>query len=48
MEEAIESLKNDFLMAASSTGNAGYRKVAETMERPHTELNTLLYPLFGK
>lgn len=45
MEEAIESLKSDFLMAASSTGNTDYRKVAETMKRPRTELNILLYPL---
>ena len=46
MEEAIENLKNDFLMAASLTKDSDYRKVAESMKHPRTELNILLYPLF--
>lgn len=46
MEQAIETLKVDFLMAGSVTGNAEYRQVAETMERPRTGLDILLYPLF--
>ncbi|HKI88407.1 MAG TPA: alginate lyase family protein [Draconibacterium sp.] len=48
MEHAIETLKVDFLMAASKTGSAEYRQVAETMERPRTGLDILLYPLSDK
>ncbi len=46
LEEALETLKMDFLMAASETGNAEYRRVAESMKQPHDKLEFLLYPLF--
>ena len=46
IEEAIESLKIDFLMAASLSGNDDYVKVANTVENPEENLETLLYPVF--
>ena len=45
MEHAVESLKVDFLMAASITGNAEYRQVAETIEQPRAGLDILFYLL---
>lgn len=46
MEHATEALKANYLMAASETGNVEYQAVAQTIERPCTGLDILLYPLF--
>jgi len=45
MDEAIETLKIDFLMAASFSGNKEYRTVAKTIKAPEENLETLLYPV---
>lgn len=47
MDEAIENLKIDFLMAASLTGNQEYIKIAKTIKAPEENLETLLYPILN-
>lgn len=46
LEDAIETLKADFLIAGSAFDNEEYRRVAETIKQPHTKLEFLLYPIF--
>ncbi len=43
MEEAIENLKIDYLMAAEAIGNKNYLQVARSIKPPKTELEILLY-----
>jgi iduronate 2-sulfatase len=45
MEDALESLKIDFIMAASQTENQAYREVASTLNQPKIAIDILLYPL---
>ncbi len=44
IEDAIENVKIDFLMAASLIGNEEYGKIARTIKAPEENLETLLYP----
>lgn len=46
LESTMETLKTNFLVAAQKTGNKKYLKVAQSMGRPHTNLDILLYPIF--
>lgn len=46
MDEAIENVKIDFLMAAEATENDKYRQIAASVKNPENNLETLLYPLF--
>jgi len=45
MEDALENLKVDFLMAAAKSGNQDYIKVANSIKSQKNNLETLLYPL---
>ncbi len=45
MDEAIENLKIDFLMAASALGEEKYKVVAKTIKPGKAPLEKLLYPL---
>lgn len=46
LDEAIESLKIDFLMAAFTTGEEKYTSVANTIKSGETTSELLFYPLF--
>jgi hypothetical protein len=46
LEEAIESAKLNYLVAAVKTGNKRYFELAKSIKRPATGLDILLYPLF--
>jgi hypothetical protein len=48
LDDAIESLKIDFLMAAGIAGNPGFIAVAQSVKQPQNLLETLLYPLPGE
>jgi hypothetical protein len=45
LDDAIESLKTDFLMAAGIAGNPEFITVAQSVKQPQNLLETLLYPL---
>ena len=45
IDDAIESLKTDFLMAAGIAGNPEFIIVAQSVKQPQNLLETLLYPL---
>lgn len=45
LDEAIENLKTDFLMAAFSTGKPEYISIAKTIKSPEKLLETLIYPV---
>lgn len=47
MDDAIENLKIDFLMAASLSGNEDYINVAKTIKAPEENLESLLYPILN-
>jgi hypothetical protein len=46
IDEAIENLKIDYLMAASATGNTDYILVAESIKQEAIILEKLLFPIF--
>lgn len=46
IDDAVENVKIDFLMAAEATGNEKYKQIAESIKNPENNLETLLYPLF--
>ena len=46
LENSIESLKTNYIVAAIKTGNIEYLKVARSITQPNTNLESLLYPLF--
>ena len=48
IEDALNSLKLNYLVAANQTGNRDYFKVANGIKKPRTNLETLLYPLLAK
>jgi hypothetical protein len=45
LDEAIENLKTDFLMAASVFGDAEYRGIAKAIKSPENSLEMLIYPV---
>jgi hypothetical protein len=45
LDEAIENLKTDFLMAASVFGDAEYRKIAKSIKSQEKTIETLIYPV---
>ena len=46
LEEAVENLKIDFLMAGFATGQEKYLQIAKTIKVPEGNIETLLYPVF--
>lgn len=46
LDDAVESVKIVFLMAAEATGNEKYKQIALSIKNPENNLETLLYPLF--
>jgi len=48
INDALNSLKLNYLVAANQTGKKDYLKVVKTMEKPQTGLQTLLYPMLQK
>jgi len=45
LDEAIENLKTNFLMAASVFGDAEYREIAKSIKSPEETIETLIYPV---
>jgi len=45
LDEAIENLKTDFLMAAFTTDKPEYISVTKTIKSPEKLLETLIYPV---
>ncbi|MDB4582861.1 alginate lyase family protein [Draconibacterium sp.] len=48
IDDVLKSLKTNYLVAANQTGSRDYLKVTKTIEKPQTDLETLLYPLLPK
>ncbi len=46
MDEAIENLKTDFLMAASASGESKYTKIASSIKSPEKLIEILIYPIY--
>ena len=46
LETALEGLKLNYLVGAVKTGDKRYLEVTQSMTKPSTELEILLYPLF--
>jgi hypothetical protein len=47
LDESIENMKINFIMAAKATGETKYQKAANLVKSPENHLETLIYP-YGK
>jgi len=48
LEEALEGLKINYIIGAVKTGNDEYLEVMQSLSKPATELEILLYPVFDE
>jgi Alginate lyase len=48
LEEAMEGLKINYIIGAVKTGNDEYLEVMQSLSKPATELEILLYPVFDE